>query len=142
MLCILSLLEEVMLNPIFTQGPPAGLIHKIGSVPPKQKQDLTIYHGATLVYRSSRSTLQQNWASNSHQMQRRRDNPICADAEQLVFLFLSHVYLMSFATCHIRNVALATSKLSFLYPDKAVLTHNLATVPLFSPPPTPASPTT
>lgn len=142
MLCILSLSKEVMLNPISIQGPPAGLIHKIGSVPPKHKQDLTIYHGATLVYRSPRSTLQQIWASTSHQMQRRRDNPICADAEQLVFLFLSFVYLMSSATCLTRNVALAMSRLSFLYPDKVMLIHNLATVPPSSPPPTPASLTT
>ena len=64
-----------------TCGPPIGLIHKIGSVPPKHQQDLTIYHGVTLIYRSPRSTLQQIWASTSHRMQRLRDNPTCADAE-------------------------------------------------------------
>ena len=64
-----------------TCGPPDGLIKKIGSVPPKQKQDLTIYHGATLLYRGDRSALQQRWASTSHRMQRLRDNPICADTE-------------------------------------------------------------
>lgn len=64
-----------------TCGPPEGLIKKIGRVPPSSKQDLTIYHGATLVYRASRTALQQRWASTSYQMQRLRDNPKCADAE-------------------------------------------------------------
>lgn len=64
-----------------TCGPPDGLIKKIGSIPPKNKQDLTIFHGATLIHRSPRSTLQQRWASTSHHLQRLRDNPDCADAE-------------------------------------------------------------
>jgi phosphoribosylformylglycinamidine synthase len=64
-----------------TCGPPDGLIKKIGRVSPHGKQDLAIYHGSTLVYRSSRVALQQRWASTSHQMQRMRDNPDCADAE-------------------------------------------------------------
>jgi len=64
-----------------TCGPPEGLITKIGRVPHSSKQDLTIYHNATLVYRSSRPELQERWASTSHQMQRLRDNPSCADAE-------------------------------------------------------------
>lgn len=33
------------------------------------------------MYRGARTTLQQRWASTSHQMQRLRDNPSCADAE-------------------------------------------------------------
>lgn len=64
-----------------TCGPPDGLIKKIGSIPPKTKQDLTIYRGATLIYRGARTTLQQRWASTSHRMQRLRDNPNCADTE-------------------------------------------------------------
>ena len=64
-----------------TCGPPEGLITKVGRVPPSSKQDLTIYHNENLVYRSSRSTLQERWASTSHQMQRLRDNPSCADDE-------------------------------------------------------------
>lgn len=64
-----------------TCGPPEGLITKIGRVPPSSKQDLTIYHNATLVYRSSRPKLQERWVSTSHHMQRIRDNPSCADAE-------------------------------------------------------------
>lgn len=64
-----------------TCGPPDGLIKKIGRVSPRGKQDLAIYHGSTLVYRSPRTALQQRWASTSYQMQRLRDNPDCADAE-------------------------------------------------------------
>lgn len=64
-----------------TCGPPPGLIHTIGRVSERQKQDLAIYHGATLVYRNSRASLQQTWASTSYHMQKIRDNPACADQE-------------------------------------------------------------
>ena len=64
-----------------TCGPPDGLIKKIGKVSPPNKQDLAVYHGSSLVYRASRPVLQQRWASTSHQMQRLRDNPKCADEE-------------------------------------------------------------
>ena len=74
--------DEINFHRCFaTCGPPDGLIKKIGSIPPKQKQDLTIYHGANLIYRAARTALQQRWSSTSHQMQRLRDNPICADTE-------------------------------------------------------------
>lgn len=74
--------DEINFHRCFaTCGPPDNLIKKIGSIAPKHKQDLTIYHGATLIYRGARTTLQQRWASTSHQMQRLRDNPSCADAE-------------------------------------------------------------
>ena len=64
-----------------TCGPPAGLIKNIGRVAPSSNQDLAIYHGTELIYRNSRTALQQLWSSTSHQMQRLRDNPLCADAE-------------------------------------------------------------
>lgn len=64
-----------------TCGPPQGLIKKIGRVSSSEKQEITIYHGSNLVYRSSRATLQQRWASTSYRMQRLRDNPACADEE-------------------------------------------------------------
>ena len=64
-----------------TCGPPSGLIKKIGRVPPASKQDLTIYHGATLNYRGNRAKLQKRWASTSYHVQRLRDNPACAEAE-------------------------------------------------------------
>ncbi|MCJ1341117.1 hypothetical protein MMC09_006413 [Bachmanniomyces sp. S44760] len=64
-----------------TCGPPPGLIKKIGRVPTSTKQEMTIHHGPKRVYRASRSTLQQQWSSTSHQLQRLRDNPDCADVE-------------------------------------------------------------
>jgi len=65
-----------------TCGPPPGLIKKIGRVPRSSESQLSIYHGFTCIYRRSRSDLQQRWSSTSHQMQRLRDNPKCADEEQ------------------------------------------------------------
>lgn len=64
-----------------TCGPPGGLIHKIGRVSEKSKQNLAIYKGATLIYRNSRANLQQTWATTSHHMQKIRDNAACADQE-------------------------------------------------------------
>src|SRR5271156_1188877 len=65
-----------------TCGPPPGLLHKIGRVSTKSStQNLAIYHGSKLIFRSPRATLQQTWSNTSHQIQRLRDNPICADAE-------------------------------------------------------------
>lgn len=64
-----------------TCGPPAGLIHKIGRVSEKHKQNLAIYQGATMVYRNSRANLQQTWSMTSHHMQKIRDNAVCADQE-------------------------------------------------------------
>ncbi|KAK2748531.1 hypothetical protein FQN57_000665 [Myotisia sp. PD_48] len=64
-----------------TCGPPPGLLYRIGRVAEKSKQNLAIYHEASLVYRNSRSNLQQLWAETSYQMQRLRDNPSAADQE-------------------------------------------------------------
>jgi phosphoribosylformylglycinamidine synthase len=65
-----------------TCGPPPGLLHKIGRVSTKSStQNLAIYHGSKLIFRSPRATLQQTWSNTSHQIQRLRDNPVCADAE-------------------------------------------------------------
>ncbi|MCJ1364014.1 hypothetical protein MMC16_003123 [Acarospora aff. strigata] len=74
--------DEIEFHRCFaTCGPPPGLITKIGRVPSSSNSDLTIYHGARCLYRRSRSDLQQRWSSTSHQMQRLRDNPECADEE-------------------------------------------------------------
>jgi len=76
--------DEIEFHRCFaTCGPPPGLITKIGHVSPSSssKCDLSIYHGTKLLYRRSRSDLQQRWSSTSHQMQRLRDNPKCADQE-------------------------------------------------------------
>ncbi|KAL9586624.1 MAG: hypothetical protein Q9212_000759, partial [Teloschistes hypoglaucus] len=74
--------DEIKFESCFaTCGPPDGLIKKIGRVAPAAQQDLVIYHKANLVYRQSRVTLQQLWSATSYQLQRRRDNPACADQE-------------------------------------------------------------
>jgi phosphoribosylformylglycinamidine synthase len=74
--------ENIFKSCFSTCGPPPNLIHKIGSVSDSpSKQNLVIYHGAKLIYRESRSKLQQGWSFTSHQMQRLRDNPMCADSE-------------------------------------------------------------
>ncbi|KAJ5461954.1 phosphoribosylformylglycinamidine synthase [Penicillium daleae] len=74
--------HEIQFRSCFaTCGPPPGLIHKIGRVSEKQKQNLTIYHKASLVYREPRSNLQQTWSKTSYHMQKMRDNPECADQE-------------------------------------------------------------
>jgi phosphoribosylformylglycinamidine synthase len=65
-----------------TCGPPPGLIHKIGRVSTKDSsQNVAIYHGGKLIYRAARSVLQTKWSNTSYWMQRRRDNPACADDE-------------------------------------------------------------
>ena len=64
-----------------TCGPPPGLIKKIGRVSSSKEQEIVIYYGHELVYRRDRVGLQQRWASTSYQMQRIRDNPLCADEE-------------------------------------------------------------
>jgi len=65
-----------------TCGPPDGLLHVIGRVSEKlSKQDLVIYHGGKLVCRAPRSQLQKTWSNTSYWLQKRRDNPSCADAE-------------------------------------------------------------
>ncbi|KAL6721529.1 phosphoribosylformylglycinamidine synthase [Lecanora helva] len=64
-----------------TCGPPPNLIKKIGRVGSNSEEDLTIYHGTALIYRQKRTSLQRTWSATSHQMQRLRDNPVCADQE-------------------------------------------------------------
>lgn len=74
--------HEIQFRSCFaTCGPPPGLIHKIGRVSEKTKQNLTIYHKASLIYRNTRSNLQQTWSKTSYHMQKMRDNPECADQE-------------------------------------------------------------
>lgn len=55
---------------------------KLGTVPRASKQELSIFYGASEVYRASRNELQQKWSHTSWAMQRLRDNPECADAER------------------------------------------------------------
>ena len=62
-------------------GPPPGMIKRIGRVSPRNKQELTLSHGGTSVFRKRRAFLQQRWAHTSHHLQRLRDSPACADSE-------------------------------------------------------------
>ena len=73
--------ENVFRSCFSTCGPPPGLIYRIGRVAEKSKQNMVIYHEATLIYRNSRANLQQTWAETSYQMQRLRDDPGAADQE-------------------------------------------------------------
>lgn len=43
--------------------------------------ELRIYDGTTLLYRNARAQLEQWWSDTSHQVQRLRDNALCADEE-------------------------------------------------------------
>ena len=75
--------DEIEFNRAFaTCGPPTGLIKKIGRVPASSKQELSIYHHDSPVYRATRIQLQNRWSATSHQIQRLRDNPSCADEER------------------------------------------------------------
>jgi phosphoribosylformylglycinamidine synthase len=65
-------------------GFPQDPLKKIGTV--SNTQELIISHQSTTMYRNFRATLQQRWASTSHQMQRLRDNPSCADSEHAAVL--------------------------------------------------------
>ena len=74
--------DEIEFNRCFAScGPPPGLIKRIGRVPEASKQEISIHYKAETVYRESRRTLQQRWSSTSYAMQKLRDNPACADAE-------------------------------------------------------------
>ncbi|PNY27855.1 Phosphoribosylformylglycinamidine synthase [Tolypocladium capitatum] len=64
-----------------TCGPPPGLIRKFGVVKTKTKQTLTIRYGGTTFATLDRAKMQQWWSKTSHEMQRLRDNPACADSE-------------------------------------------------------------
>ncbi|ORY03303.1 phosphoribosylformylglycinamidine synthase [Clohesyomyces aquaticus] len=64
-----------------TCGPPPGMIKKIGRVPAASKQEISFRYSTQTIYRNTRQRLQQRWAATSHQLQRLRDNPECADAE-------------------------------------------------------------
>lgn len=74
--------DEVEFNRCFaTCGPPPGMIKKIGRVPSSSKQEISLAHGSKIIYRNTRRSLQQRWSATSHQLQRIRDNPDCADTE-------------------------------------------------------------
>ena len=64
-----------------TCGPPAGMIHTIGVVKPKHDQTMTVRHDSRVLVRLERTQLQQWWSRTSFEMQKLRDNPVCAESE-------------------------------------------------------------
>ncbi|KAI0283222.1 CobB/CobQ-like glutamine amidotransferase domain-containing protein [Russula brevipes] len=57
-------------------------IHAIGKVLPNSKeQSITVIHGGSVLFSSTRAILQQLWAETSFQMQSLRDDPDCAAEE-------------------------------------------------------------
>lgn len=77
--------DQMAFRRAFTiSGFPPDLVKKIGRI--SDTQGLTIDYKSKPVYSSSRAALQQRWASTSHQMQRLRDNPSCADCEHAAIL--------------------------------------------------------
>ncbi|KAL6703431.1 phosphoribosylformylglycinamidine synthase [Coniothyrium glycines] len=74
--------DEVAFNRCFaTCGPPPGMVTKIGRVPEITKQEISLAFGSQIVYRASRSALQQRWSETSYRLQKLRDDPACADTE-------------------------------------------------------------
>ncbi|KAL8953847.1 MAG: hypothetical protein Q9222_000293 [Ikaeria aurantiellina] len=102
-----------------TCGPPDGLIKRIGRVAPSGHQELVIYHKAQLVYRESRAKLQQFWAATSHQIQRRRDSPACADEEYAAIADFGDPGLSYRLTFHpAENILPFTTKISSRFVQK------------------------
>ena len=54
---------------------------KIGTVPKASKQELSMFYGASCIYREYRKDLQQKWSQTSWALQRLRNNPVYADEE-------------------------------------------------------------
>jgi phosphoribosylformylglycinamidine synthase len=74
--------DEINFKKCFaTCGPPPGLIRKFGIVKPKSKQTLTIRYGTTPFVILDRAEMQQWWTKTSFEMQKLRDNSLCAESE-------------------------------------------------------------
>ncbi|KAF8492923.1 phosphoribosylformylglycinamidin [Gautieria morchelliformis] len=64
------------------EGFPSIAMHVIGKVQQGSGvESLSIIHHSQRIFSSTRSSLQQVWGETSYQMQRRRDDPICAEEE-------------------------------------------------------------
>lgn len=48
---------------------------------PIKRQTITIHHDGKVIYKNTRSRLEQWWAETSYRIQKLRDNPACADEE-------------------------------------------------------------
>ena len=60
-------------------GLPVACVHSLGIV--QGSQSIEINHRGTCVLKRPLSELQQKWSQTSHQLQRLRDDPQCADEE-------------------------------------------------------------
>jgi phosphoribosylformylglycinamidine synthase len=74
--------DEINFKKCFaTCGPPPGLIRKFGIVKPKSEQRLTIRYRTTPFIILDRAEMQQWWTKTSFEMQKLRDNSLCAESE-------------------------------------------------------------
>ncbi|OIW34237.1 phosphoribosylformylglycinamidin [Coniochaeta ligniaria NRRL 30616] len=65
-----------------TCGPPPGLVKRCGVVKSTSKQTLTIRYGNVSPFVTlDRAEMQQWWTKTSFEMQKLRDNPMCAESE-------------------------------------------------------------
>ena len=71
-----------------TCGPPPGLIRKFGIVKPKSEQTLTIRYGSIPFVILDRAEMQQWWTKISFEMQKLRDNSLCAESEYATIMDL------------------------------------------------------
>ncbi|GAW25447.1 putative phosphoribosylformylglycinamidine synthase [Rosellinia necatrix] len=69
-----------------TCGPPPGLLKKIGFTRTSSKQSLIVRYKAKPLVDLDRAEMQQWWSATSFNMQKRRDNPECAEQEYAAIL--------------------------------------------------------
>lgn len=62
-----------------TKAGLGNISHLIGR--PTRSKSIDIYHGDDLIYSGDRAELHAIWASTSYEMQKLRDNPVCAEQE-------------------------------------------------------------
>lgn len=71
-------------NEIFADHGLASCLYNLGTVSNDSDSDeqvIAIYSGDKIIYQNSRAKLQQLWSLNSYHIQKRRDNPECAQQE-------------------------------------------------------------
>jgi len=67
---------------VLSQAGLDSLCHVIGRV--RETESIDIYFQDALVYSSTRAELQNIWSTTSYQMQKLRDNPVCAEQENQI----------------------------------------------------------
>ena len=103
----------------FAQAGLAGCVHYLGSA---TTDDAVIINSRdTVVYNESRSLLRQWWAETTWQMQRLRDNEVCADEEHNAKLDSKDPGLSTHLTFDIADDIAAPYILSGIRPKVAVL---------------------